>query len=498
MRATSSAEAPNSIAVVSSAISVPVYNYAAPVFEQLAGLGTFSGSGNAYTLDLGTLTQGSATQTATVDLRNAAAGLADVLSGSIAASGMTSSFITSGIGTVSNLGAGAGSGPLTVTLKTTAAGTFSETLAFTGIGSDPGYSGAVAPVSLTITGKVQTPSGQVFTLSTGADTVAGNAGSNLILAGGGALSANDVIDAGSGGANTMSLQGAGIFDLRLPATLTGIQTINAQDGQPSAVAGGKTYSSQVQTIYLRDGLNATVNVAAATLNAANPKAATITIYGAHNSAVINLGPGNDVVTVGDAAETVHGGGGADTIYVSAATIAANIDGGTGASALHITGGGTMTMGGSISHIGLAFLDASTAAYDVTANAAAGLILTDSSSGNDIIRAGGDAQTLTGGAAGKLTMVGATHTTFADTAALFNGDSIANLLSGDLIDLKGLGFAAGTTTFSYLPNTVHTAGTLAVFTAGVQRSAINLIGNYQAANFTMAADAAGTGTLLHYS
>jgi len=488
---------PTTIGTQTVSASTTVYNYAAPVFDELAGTGVLSGSGGIYTLDLGTVVQGSATQTVTLDLRNAAAGLADLLSGAFGLGGMTSAFVNSGLGAVSNLGAGASFGPVTVALKTGTAGSFSETLTFTGTSSDPGYSGAVTPISLTIKGTVQPPAGQVFTLTTGPDVVAGNAGNNLVIANGGALSSGDVIDAGIGGNNVLALQGAGIFDLRAPTTLNDVQTINAQDGQPSAIIGGTTYTSQVQTIYLRDGLNATVNVAAATVNPGNPKPATITIFGAHNADVINLGPGSDVVTVGDAAETVHGGGGPDTIYVSAATIAAHIDGGASASALHITGGGTMAMRGNITNLGLVFLDASSAVYDVTANARSGLVLTDNSSGTDIIRAGGDGQTLTGGAAGKLTMVGATHTTFADTAALFNSDHLTNLTLGDLIDVTGLGYVAGHTAMTYTPNAGNTAGVLAVSVNGVQKTAINLVGSYNAGNFTISSDGAGTGTLLHY-
>ncbi len=73
----------------------------------------------------------------------------------------------------------------------------------------------------------------------------------------------------------------------------------------------------------------------ATLDAANPRAATITNNGADDASVINLAGGNDLVTVGSARETINGGTGNDIIQVTAATIAATIDGGSGRSSLYV-------------------------------------------------------------------------------------------------------------------------------------------------------------------
>ncbi len=109
---------------------------------------------------------------------------------------------------------------------------------------------------------------------------------------------------------------------------------------------------------MRSGFNATVNVSAdPTFNAANPDPATITIIGAANADVINLASGNDIVTLGSTQETAHGGSGNDTFNVTAATIGATIDGGTGQSALDVTGGGTVTMGANITRIATVLLAA---------------------------------------------------------------------------------------------------------------------------------------------
>ena len=348
---------------------------------------------------------------------------------------------------------------------------------------------------------MQAPAGgQVFTLTTGPDNVNGGAGgNNLVQATTATLSTNDVIDAGSGGSNTLALQYAGVFDLRAPTTLTDIQTITAQEGQASSVLNGHTYATSVQTVYLRNGLNAAVNVAPGTPNPGNPKPSTITIIGATNSDVITLANGNDAVTMG-LGETLHGGTGNNTIYVTASTIGDQIDGGTGTNTLSVSGGGAMNMA-TVAHISAVTLGLATSPYQFLANAQSGLTVTDGSNLLDTITAGGANQTLAGGAAGKLTMVGNTNTTFKDTAALFNGDDIQNFAIGDIIDITGLGFTSvgngpGQTSLTFVENGGNTAGTLAVLVGGVQKTAITLNGVYDQSKFTLGSDG-GTGTAVGY-
>jgi hypothetical protein len=165
--------------------------------------------------------------------------------------------------------------------------------------------------------------GNTYVLTTNADIVSGGAGNDKIVAKSGTLSAGDNID-GGGGINSLVLSGPGTFDLRAPANLANIQFVDAQEGQ---AAFGTTIKSTAQKVYLRSGLNVTVNVEPALVDAAIPNPPTITIIGAAGDAsTINLASGNDIVTIGSTGETVNGGTGIDMIKVTAATIGATIDG----------------------------------------------------------------------------------------------------------------------------------------------------------------------------
>ncbi len=330
------------------AMTATVDNYAKAALEEVSGGGAWSQNGNSYNL---TLNEGPATAQnpvqALIDLgvMNAAQGLADVLNGSFVASS-NAAFTLAGLDAFSGLAAGQADTVPTVAFKATGPGTYTETITLHSAGSNAsGYSGALADETFTFTVNV----GRTYNLTRKADTITGGLGNNVIVATNHTLNARDNIDGGSSGNNTLALQGGGTFDLQAPATLTDIQTITAQEGVHPDWDNG--FANSYQTVYLRDGMNATVNVASAPVN---PKDTDdipgITIYGANNSATINLGNGNDTVTLGSAAETVNGGTGNNTFYVTASTIGATIHGGTGQNTLDITGGGSMVMGSNITGI----------------------------------------------------------------------------------------------------------------------------------------------------
>ncbi len=320
--------------------------------------------------------------------------------------------------------------------------------------------------------------GKTYTLTTKIDKVAGGAGDDLIVAAANTLSKSDVIDGGAG-ANTLQLSGGGVFNLALPTTLTNVQTLNVQEG---AGAG-------LETVTLRKGLNLTVNVA----SSAAPGAG-VTIVGAADSSIINLGAGADVVTLGSATETVHGGGGADTFNVKAATIGATIDGGTGASTLVVSGGGKVKMGANITNIATVNLSAAGSAWNFTANAIAGLVVNDLSAGNaDQIHAGAAGQTLTGGSHDQTFFgFGSGVTTYADTAAQFNGSSIKSFSSGDVIDIAGLAFGAQTKVT--MNPSGATSGDLNITVNGVLQAQVHVFGQFVASSFSAASDGHG-GTLI---
>ena len=384
-------------------------------------------------------------------------GLLSATGTGVSGAGTTSLTITGALATVNSDLA---------TLSDTDATTPSDTITLNAVDS---FGVAATPQSIAVT---VTP-GQTFTLTTGSDTVAGGTANNMIMAKTATLTAGDNINGGTA-MNTLALQGGGTFNLATPATLTNVAVITAQEGS----------GTTAQTVTLRAGLNATVNVSDPAV--ASP---TITIIGAANSDIINLGPGNDTVTLG-AGETVNSGGGNNMFKVASASLGnVTINGGTkGTNTLSVTGGGIATMGAGITGITTVQLASATT---FTANATSGLTIVGSA-GADKITAGGANQVLTGGAgADTLTGSSAGGDIFRDTAADLNGDTIVNLLATDVIDFTDL--VPATTTISKV--TVGAASTVLTLTSGTTTSKITLSGSYQG-NFAVAADTTG-GTDLTF-
>jgi hypothetical protein len=89
-------------------------------------------------------------------VQNAAWGPSDLLKGSFSFSGESSAFANDGFGEFSGLDAGGADGGLSVTLNTSQAGTFSETITLnpTGYNDAIGYSRSLSPETLTVTGTV--------------------------------------------------------------------------------------------------------------------------------------------------------------------------------------------------------------------------------------------------------------------------------------------------------------------------------------------------------
>jgi hypothetical protein len=233
-----------------------------------------------------------------------------------------------------------------------------------------------------------------------------------------------------------------------------------------------------------------VNVASITPAAGNANTPGITIVGASDADVINLGAGADIVTLGSAAESVNGGAGAATVNAVAATATALLHGGPGTLALDIAGGGTASLNSADTGVTDVNLAASSQAWVFTANAQAGLYIDDQSSTADTLTAGGAHQVIAGGAAGKLTVIdsAAGVDTFRDASTLMNGDTVENFASGyNTLNLTDLSAAHASATFT--ENAQGTAGQLTV-TDGTHTAAITLFGQFMAAGFSGTAAAAG--------
>ena len=311
--------------------------------------------------------------------------------------------------------------------------------------------------------------------------VLGAAGGDDFIATADTLVTGDVIRGGNG-TNTLTLQGAGTFNLNAFWQIVNVQYLDVQEG-----AG--------QTVYLRNGLD--LEVDAASPDASDPSGG-ITIYGARNADVIKLGSGNDTVYLGDAAESIYGGGGNDQIWITAATISATFDGGTGTTTLHLTGGGAARMGSNITDIAAVVLEDAPAGqtqpdYVFTANALPGLAIV-ASAGNDTITLGAAGQSVTAGA-GVDDLIGAASggDTFKGTAGALNGDTIENFASaGYVIDVTDVPSAAAQIGYAG----TAAGGTLTV-SDGTHTAEIKLVGLFAPGGFHPAPDGS-TGTAITYS
>ena len=480
-------------------LSVAVDNYATAGVSLTSGPGKLTQTGdNAYSLELGSVEQDGYALTAGLSVTNTATGLADLLGATFSVSG-DAEFSNTGTADASGLAAGQSDSAPMISLSTATAGQFSETLTIDPTGSNAsGYSGALAPITVTVTGTVVVDT-QTFTLTSGPDTISGGATVNAIDAAAGTLNAGDSIDGGTSGKNALVLQGAGLFDLRAPSVLTGVQTVDATEGQAAYSSGGTTIPATNQIVYLRDGLDVTVDVASdPSVNSADPNAPGITIYGADDSDTINLGTGNDSVHLGSADETVNGGGGNNRFYATAATLGATIDGGSGTNILYLSGGGAATMGANVTGISKVYLlppaaGQTQSAWDFAANATPGLAIYDDGASGDTVTVGDASQSVTFGAGDHMVLA----TSATSAAALFSHGPGHNVL-----ELTGGGTFALNAVDSDLTVQLDQASTLVLNQNGVAvlggSGDDTLVAGYGALTATSALDGGGGSNTLALS
>jgi hypothetical protein len=468
-------------------VTATVDNYAVAAFEDPSGPAITGTSTNA-TINLGSAIQGAAATTLTLGVLNAATGLADLLGGTLTSAG-GAGFTNSGFGTFSGLSAGQDEHAQGVSLSTSAAGTFTETVVLSSYGTNAsGYNGALAPETLTILGTVTASTFHTYTLGLGPNVIQGADGlGDVFIARAGSLNSRDQLTGGSG-ANSVTLAGAGLFDINAPKVFANIPTINATEGQAAMGSAPDT----TQTVLLRDGANETLNVAAGTAGAGNTNAEAITIYGGTGADTINLaggadqvflGTGAETVTLGGAANAVTGGGGAALVHGTAAFASAAVVGTSGAATtLEVTTGGNITLNAADTYLTVQ-LDAAS-----TLNLSAMSFITAlGSSGADTITAMAGTQTLTGGA-GLDTLVGYSggNDIFADTGAGLNGDTIKGWTTGDVIDVKD--FANATLKFASNTLTITNGGT---------STAIKFSAGLALHNFTVIGSDGGAGVLIGF-
>ncbi len=138
-------------------INVTVDNLAQASLSSQGGTLKAGSSPGTWTLNLGTMTQGSAAQVTVLSVRNSAGGPADLLGGSFAVDA-GDPFTNSGFGSFSDLGAGASANAGSIALSTAQLGTFSETVTLTPTDTE-GVDAptAQAPQTVTITGTIVQP-----------------------------------------------------------------------------------------------------------------------------------------------------------------------------------------------------------------------------------------------------------------------------------------------------------------------------------------------------
>jgi hypothetical protein len=128
---------------------------AAPMLLDPAGVGTLTSTGNAYTLDLTSITKGASVAPFVIDLANEAGAGGNTLAGSLTVSG--SGVAVQGAAGLASVAAGA-LGPLTLDVGSTTVGPFANTLDIAATQSNAsGFNGSLGAVSLVVEGDVVLP-----------------------------------------------------------------------------------------------------------------------------------------------------------------------------------------------------------------------------------------------------------------------------------------------------------------------------------------------------
>jgi autotransporter passenger strand-loop-strand repeat protein len=144
--------------------------------------------------------------------------------------------------------------------------------------------------------------------------------------------------------------------------------------------------------------------------------------------------------------------------------------------------------------GLELVESGGSASATTVEAGGNAVVLSNGTATDTTLSGG---TLTVSSGGTATAILDFSTTGGEVIVAAGGSlseaTISGFTLGDSIDLQGLGFTAGVTSTSYDVNAAGTGGTLTIAN-GADTMSVAVLGQYQAANFTIQSDGKG-GTLV---
>jgi hypothetical protein len=135
-------------------LQAQVNNYAELALDKTAGSGALSKSGDTYTVDFGSLLQGTTDLDATLAVLNIATGPADLLNGTFAI-GSGSGFALSGFDSFTNIAAGSSFGGLGISFDSALLGDFTQTIVISATGSNAsGFIGGLADTTVVLRGSV--------------------------------------------------------------------------------------------------------------------------------------------------------------------------------------------------------------------------------------------------------------------------------------------------------------------------------------------------------
>lgn len=318
-------------------------------FLKLAGLGTLSRVGNAWTLDLGTIVENTAIADIRLAVLNAAARGANELSGTFDVAG--SSLIgIAGAATFFDVKAGGVKGGLVADVDSTKAGSFSTTLTLHAFeGNDTGFSGVLGDRTLKIQVNfsdvpdtiVGTGVGETLTGEEGVDFIFGRAGNDTLnglgfndqlhgeagndrLNGGNGVDqlnggeGNDVLD---GGAGADVLRGGIGNDTYVNPQLSGgvLDTIQEDPGGGSDLIESNTTVvltalPEIERILLT-GSSKIHGIGNAANNVITGNGGVNELRGEMGADTLNGGAGADILNGGKGNDVMDGGGGADKFFL---------------------------------------------------------------------------------------------------------------------------------------------------------------------------------------